>query len=288
MMKPERRCVDCGVDISGRGPSSKRCEEHAISYQRENNRLRLRSLREANPEYYWEYERGWRSSKKPTRSCLNCGEAKKQLITCKRCGITVIRTSSTKLFCSKSCQKKTYRESNLASMRLRERSLRLKNAKRNRAQARKRYKDHAGKTMKLKYEQNPKLYRERANRYRLENLDACKLALAKWRANNNEKKREHDQKRKAKKLNQYRNVSEGISQKLLIQQGRKCAALYCRKKLEKRDSWHLDHIMPLALGGLHDDSNLQILCVYCNLSKHAKHPNDWLKEHGYLPLEARL
>ena len=28
--------------------------------------------------------------------------------------------------------------------------------------------------------------------------------------------------------------------------------------------------MPLALGGLHEDDNLQILCAHCNLSKSAK------------------
>jgi|SRR6478609_1463279 len=37
----------------------------------------------------------------------------------------------------------------------------------------------------------------------------------------------------------------------------------------------IDHIMPIALGGTSEDSNLQILCRPCNRSKGSKHPDDW-------------
>jgi 5-methylcytosine-specific restriction endonuclease McrA len=33
---------------------------------------------------------------------------------------------------------------------------------------------------------------------------------------------------------------------------------------------HLDHVIPLAWGGLHDISNLCLACPTCNLRKHIK------------------
>lgn len=41
------------------------------------------------------------------------------------------------------------------------------------------------------------------------------------------------------------------------------------------DGWHVDHIIPLAKGGRHELCNLQHLEDWMNLSKHAKHPDDW-------------
>lgn len=58
----------------------------------------------------------------------------------------------------------------------------------------------------------------------------------------------------------------------------------CKTKLFKSGAkkYHVDHIMPLALGGSNWPSNLQCLCQFCNLSKGAKHPDDWAAENGRL------
>ena len=40
--------------------------------------------------------------------------------------------------------------------------------------------------------------------------------------------------------------------------------------------------MPLALGGKHEDENLQLLCATCNLSKGAKHPIAFMQSKGRL------
>jgi 5-methylcytosine-specific restriction endonuclease McrA len=61
-----------------------------------------------------------------------------------------------------------------------------------------------------------------------------------------------------------------------LQQG-KCAV--CRSALDK---YHVDHIMPLALGGDNTNENLQLLCPTCNLSKSAKHPVEFMQMRGYL------
>ena len=41
----------------------------------------------------------------------------------------------------------------------------------------------------------------------------------------------------------------------------------CQQCGETEGEMHLDHIVPRRLGGSEDDSNMQILCKRCNLSK---------------------
>ena len=65
---------------------------------------------------------------------------------------------------------------------------------------------------------------------------------------------------------------------LLVEQGGKCAN--CGVKPQRQV--HVDHIMPLALGGSHEERNLQALCQSCNQRKHAKHPLDFAREEGRL------
>lgn len=64
-----------------------------------------------------------------------------------------------------------------------------------------------------------------------------------------------------------------------LQKGQ-CASDWCRVDL--RTGHHVDHIRALSRGGSNDRSNLQLLCVRCNLSKHAKDPIDWARENGRL------
>jgi 5-methylcytosine-specific restriction endonuclease McrA len=57
-----------------------------------------------------------------------------------------------------------------------------------------------------------------------------------------------------------------------------CCAI-CRKKLTAR---HIDHIIPLKLGGEHGIKNFQLLCPRCNLSKKHSHPIDYMQKLGFL------
>ena len=65
---------------------------------------------------------------------------------------------------------------------------------------------------------------------------------------------------------------------MLSKQNNKCAT--CQTDIAS--NFHVDHIMPIALGGNNWPSNLQCLCPSCNLRKNAKHPDDWAKENGKL------
>ena len=41
------------------------------------------------------------------------------------------------------------------------------------------------------------------------------------------------------------------------------------------DSYHVDHVVPLVLGGSNGPENLVIACPSCNVSKQARHPMDF-------------
>ena len=48
---------------------------------------------------------------------------------------------------------------------------------------------------------------------------------------------------------------------------------WCGKNV--RDKYHVDHVVPLYLGGDHIPENIVISCPPCNQHKQAKHPMDF-------------
>ena len=48
---------------------------------------------------------------------------------------------------------------------------------------------------------------------------------------------------------------------------------YCHKKVG--DKYHVDHVVPLTLGGSNGPENLVVSCPKCNKTKGAKHPMDF-------------
>lgn len=47
----------------------------------------------------------------------------------------------------------------------------------------------------------------------------------------------------------------------------------CNKHCEPNEI-HLDHVIPLALGGPHTADNIRVACAQCNIRKAATHPDD--------------
>lgn len=64
---------------------------------------------------------------------------------------------------------------------------------------------------------------------------------------------------------------------MAAQQG-KC--VYCPASIV--EFRHVDHIMPLTLGGSNWPDNLQLLCPRCNIRKNNKHPDEWEKQIGFV------
>lgn len=77
-------------------------------------------------------------------------------------------------------------------------------------------------------------------------------------------------------------LTRGIRTRLLSLQRGKCAACAVRLRGRGPLKYHLDHIEPLALGGPHCDSNMQLLCPSCNIRKSAKDPVLFMRGMGKL------
>lgn len=73
-------------------------------------------------------------------------------------------------------------------------------------------------------------------------------------------------------------LTAGLAARLFKLQQGKCPC--CGRPLGR--DYHLDHILPLALGGPNEDWNIQLLRRRCNSQKHAKHPIDFMQQRGFL------
>lgn len=96
----------------------------------------------------------------------------------------------------------------------------------------------------------------------------------KWCRDHPEKKRNLSRQRKALLKN-----AEGIhtaNDVALILEEQNFTCPYCLSDLS--DGYHVDHYVPLSLGGSNWPDNLQCTCPTCNMRKGAKHPDDWHKE----------
>jgi 5-methylcytosine-specific restriction endonuclease McrA len=87
----------------------------------------------------------------------------------------------------------------------------------------------------------------------------------KWREENPDKYRQHRALRRAREINQVGYVPSGTYGAIFK------AYPYCLYPgCKSNEALQVDHVISLADGGLHDISNLQVLCAYHNMSKGAK------------------
>lgn len=99
-----------------------------------------------------------------------------------------------------------------------------------------------------------------------------------WKKANPEKLATNTRNRRARmRASEGRHTASDI-QRINAAQGFKCAECGISTKKKK----HVDHIMPIALGGSNWPDNLQILCPLCNDIKGAKHPIDFAQSKGRL------
>jgi len=143
------------------------------------------------------------------------------------------------------------------------------------------------------YEENKQKILEYQRKYNAENKDKIAKRKQIYRAKNKERRAEYNRayklknpevkkrsehKRRALKKGSGGSLSKGITEKLFKLQKGKCPC--CKLPLGK--NYHIDHIMPLALGGTNTDDNVQLLRATCNEQKQAKHPRDFMWSRGFL------
>ncbi len=112
----------------------------------------------------------------------------------------------------------------------------------------------------------------------LNNKDRRKQTNLNWCLKNPGAQRRNAQTRRARKAKSNGVLSKQLSEKLFKLQNGKCPC--CGKSLGS--DFHMDHVIPLVLGGLNTDSNIQLLTSTCNLQKNAKHPVDFMQQRGFL------
>ena len=130
---------------------------------------------------------------------------------------------------------------------------------------------------------------ESLRRYRLNNKERRSEYNKKWleknigyarehRLNNAESYRTRLRNRRAMvKKSGGSHTAEDIHYLMKSQRG---LCVVCFKKIN--DKYHVDHIIPIALGGTNDKYNIQLLCPKCNMEKHAKDPIRFMNEKGFL------
>lgn len=119
---------------------------------------------------------------------------------------------------------------------------------------------------------------DRNAKFYLKNIERRKQYNAEWSAKNPELRRRNEQNRRARKTQSGGTLSKGLSEKLFKLQKGKCPCC----GLSLGDDYHLDHKMPLALGGTNTDDNIQLLRQHCNNKKGKKHPVEFMQSLGFL------
>lgn len=164
-----------------------------------------------------------------------------------------------------------YRSKNRESIKAYSAKYRIENsASVNAAQA-KWYAEHSDKVAARRakvYAENIESSREKSIKYYYENKDHVLERIAKWKKANPEKSRVYSQNRRNITVGR---LSPDLAIHLFVEQDGVC--LGCREDLG--NDFHMDHIIPLSLGGLNADENIQLLCPTCNMSKGSKHPDEW-------------
>lgn len=142
----------------------------------------------------------------------------------------------------------------------------------------KRYAASNGELLKAKYsewlQENPNYHKEWASNNRQSQRDTA----SRYRAAHPERVLATNRTRRAKLAGSIGKHTKNDVDLILTKQNGKCA--FCFVKMN--GVYHVDHIMPLFLGGSNWPENLQCLCPTCNVRKGAKHPNEWAKDNGRL------
>lgn len=126
------------------------------------------------------------------------------------------------------------------------------------------------------YRKRRDYYVAKQRSYAAEHREQNRLAARRWKAKNPEKVAaqidRHKSLRAARLADQSDGTAGAIIQKVLS--GSRC--LYCGARLNSLSDKRLDHMNPVALGGLHSACNFALSCEPCNVAKGAMPFVDWL------------
>jgi 5-methylcytosine-specific restriction endonuclease McrA len=138
-------------------------------------------------------------------------------------------------------------------------------------------------------ETNPERHRMNARRWQQANYERNRNNSRRWQQANRDITRKYDRTRYSKR---YKSNPEYYYELNRRRRARKAATVpqrwrrsecpnhlcyWCGTEITP-DTTHVDHIMPLSLGGPHTPENTASTCAPCNLAKHNKHPLVWIAQ----------
>lgn len=193
---------------------------------------------------------------------------------CVKCGAVDRKNNGNCRPCAKAYSVK-YRSANRAALCLKSKIYDLANKDKKQLTAAAYY---AENSQRIKERDSKEIITKRNATYYKNNTLRVQQANNQWSKNNRWSARVRKQNRRARIKGAGGVLSKGLADKLFDLQQGKCAC--CKASLGK--NFHLDHIMPLALGGENADCNMQLLRQRCNTQKKAKHPVDFMQSRGFL------
>ena len=113
----------------------------------------------------------------------------------------------------------------------------------------------------------------------------CKACASKHSKANPEKRREHNQRRLAKKKEQKFIDWPSLPEMIKKHNGRCAGCGKTENKILRHPGgykWTIDHIIPVSKGGIWARNNAQLMCHKCNSRKNSKLPAQWAQENGRL------
>jgi hypothetical protein len=127
---------------------------------------------------------------------------------------------------------------------------------------------------------NKEIISTKKKQYYKDNKVKILSSVASWQNANREKVNCYI---RANKINRKRLKSIGMTGKDYRSwvERQKKVCYWCEAECCK--NFHVDHVMPMALGGRHEAWNLSISCPRCNMLKGAMHPLDWIEKLRALP-----
>lgn len=125
---------------------------------------------------------------------------------------------------------------------------------------------------RARYHANPEKQLARMRALYKAEPEKYRLRVRAFEQANPEMKRARRRLRKARKRNQTGFIPPDWEQTLLSLQRGLC--FYCGTDLAQ--GYHLEHMIPLSKGGLHDHENTCLACPSCNLRKRTKTAEEFL------------